>query len=55
MDKDMQMVVICETYGWTYYEFLAQPAYFIELIREKMRIDSQKQERELKKINSKKH
>ena len=54
MDREMQTVVICETYGWTYQEFLAQPTFFIDLIREKMKIDAQKQERDLKKINSKK-
>ena len=45
----MQMVAICEVYGWTRDEFLDQPVWFIDLIREKMRIDSQKQEAELNK------
>lgn len=36
----MQMVAICEAFGWTYQEFMQQPTFFIELIREKMRIDA---------------
>lgn len=38
----MQMVVICEMFGWTYDEFLDQPTFFIDLIREKLRVDAQK-------------
>lgn len=36
----MQMVVICQTFGWTYQEFMQQPTFFVDLIREKMRIDA---------------
>jgi hypothetical protein len=41
---DMQVVVICEMFGWTYDEYLSQPIEFLELIREKMKIDAQKAE-----------
>jgi hypothetical protein len=41
LDWNMQMVVICEKFGWTYDQFLDQPMFFIELIREKMKIDVQ--------------
>ncbi len=46
----MQIVVICEKYSWTYKQFLQQPLWFIDLIREKMKIDSQKERHELDKI-----
>lgn len=46
----MQMVVICETFGWTVDEYLDQPQFFIDLIKAKMNIDSQKAEKEMKKI-----
>lgn len=45
----MQMVVICENFGWTFEEYNNQPDYFIELIKQKMRIDAQRSENELKK------
>ena len=40
----MQTVVICEMFGWTYQEFLDQPITFIQLIKEKMKIDAQREE-----------
>lgn len=40
----MQMVVICETFGWTYQEYLDQPVHFIALVKERMRIDGIKAE-----------
>lgn len=49
----MQMVVICEMFGWTYQEFLQQPTFFIDLILEKMKIDNQRVEAESRKINKK--
>lgn len=41
----MQMVVICETFGWTYAQYLDQPLPFISLIKEKMKVDAQKAEK----------
>lgn len=38
----MLKVVICETFGWTYNEYMDTPQDFIDLIKEKMKIDSQK-------------
>lgn len=49
MDKDMQAVVICETFGWTYDQYLDQPLPFLELIKEKMKIDAQRIENANKK------
>lgn len=46
----MQAVTICETYGWTYEQYLDQPQFFTDLIKEKMKIDAQKAENEMKKI-----
>jgi len=49
----MQVVVICETFHWTYDEYYNQPDKFLDLIREKMKIDAQKSEKEIKSV--KKH
>lgn len=38
----MAVAVICEKYGWTWYEYHSQPIEFITLIKEKLRIDSHK-------------
>jgi hypothetical protein len=45
----MQMVQICEDFGWTYEQYLSQPQHFLTLIREKMRIDAKRKEQELNK------
>lgn len=49
LDLEMQIVVMCETFGWTYQQYIEQPTWFIELIREKMKIDSQIAENQAKK------
>jgi hypothetical protein len=49
MDELMQVVAICEQYGWTYQEYEQQPAFFITLIKERMRIDTKAQELEAKR------
>jgi hypothetical protein len=49
MDESMQMVAICQDFGWTYEEYIAQPAYFIQLIKQKMIIDAKERELEAKR------
>ena len=49
MDKDMLIIAICEKFGWTYCEYLDQPQFLIDLIIEKIKIDNQKVENEIKK------
>lgn len=39
----MQVVIICEIFGWTYEQYQDQPTHFIALIKEKLKIDAQKQ------------
>lgn len=48
MDSSMQMVAICQEFGWTYQQYVSQPAWFLTLIREKMIRDNKEQERRLK-------
>lgn len=45
----MQIVTVCEEFGWTYDEYMNQPHFFLELIREKMVRDNKAQELALKK------
>jgi len=49
MNDLMQMVAICEAYGWTYEEYQNQPLFFIQAIKEKMMRDNKEQERNLRK------
>ena len=44
----MMPVIICEKYGWTYYEYLDQPLPFINLIAERLKIDALEAERNAK-------
>lgn len=53
MDRLMLMATICERFGWTYEEFMNQPVFFIELIREKMVRDNKEQELQAKKYRGK--
>ena len=50
MDGSMQIVAICQEYGWTYEEYMSQPAWFLTLIREKLVRDQKEQERGLKQM-----
>ena len=49
----MQIPIICESFGWTYQEYIEQPTWFINLIKERMQIDAKNQSQELKKLKSK--
>lgn len=49
----MVAVVICEMFGWTYDEYMDQPQPFLDLIKEKIRIDTQIREKEIKRMNKK--
>jgi hypothetical protein len=42
MTPDMEMVTICQEMGWTYYDFINQPAWFIELVEAKLRLDNER-------------
>jgi len=39
----MLIVEVCQNFGWDYYQYLAQPAWFLELIHSRMEIDGKKQ------------
>lgn len=50
MDDLMVMAVICQEYSWTYEEYLDQPTFLLDLIRQKMAKDAKRQEMELRKM-----
>lgn len=37
----MLMVTICREMGWTYYEYISQPTWFIDLIQDKLVLDNE--------------
>jgi hypothetical protein len=39
----MQVVALCERFGWTYTEYMSQPASFIDLLMKKLEIDAKKE------------
>lgn len=45
----MLIVEVCRLFGWDYYQYLAQPVWFIDLIQKKLEIDGKKQEAERRK------
>lgn len=45
MPEEMLIIEICEKFGWDYYKFLDQPAWFIELIVEKMKAEARERKK----------
>lgn len=41
------MAELCELYGWTYQEYMDQPSWFVELVREKYVIDLKRKEKSI--------
>ena len=48
----MQVVSICQEMGWTYQEYMNQPKWFIDLLKDKWQIDNDNMK---KQINKTKH
>lgn len=48
LPEEMLIIEICEKFGWDYYQFLDQPAWFIELIVEKMKAEARERKRKEK-------
>lgn len=44
----MEIVSICQEMGWTYFEYIEQPSWFLELLKTKLQIDSERIEKEIK-------
>jgi uncharacterized protein YaaN involved in tellurite resistance len=40
LSGDILMLEVMEKYGWSYYTYLDQPTWVIELIQEKMRAEA---------------
>lgn len=51
VSEEIIAAMICEKTGWTYDQYLDQPASFIELMKLKMRLDVEHQEQEVKKTS----
>jgi len=45
----MQVVAICQEFGWTYYQYMEQPEWFIELLKDKLEIDAEESRKASKK------
>ncbi|MBP7804686.1 MAG: hypothetical protein KA052_00490 [Candidatus Pacebacteria bacterium] len=44
------MVMLCEKFGWTYQELIAQPWWFAEIVKIQLRVDGEKHKRDMKKL-----
>jgi len=42
LNDEMLMITICQEMNWTYQDYVQQPAWFIELLNQKMQIDSKR-------------
>jgi hypothetical protein len=45
----MEIVTVCEAFGWDYNTYMSQPVWFLEAIRDKMEIDSENIKKSSKK------
>lgn len=39
----MEIVIVCQEMGWTYWEYMNQPSWFLDLVMKKLQIDNEKQ------------
>lgn len=46
----MLIASICQEFGWTYDEYLDQPEFFLQAVREKMLKDRKREELALKSM-----
>jgi hypothetical protein len=44
MDAAMFMIAVCQEFHWTYEEYMSQPRWFLDLIREKLVRDEKARE-----------
>lgn len=45
----MQIVSICQEMGWTYQEYMEQPIWFIDSLKDKLQIDSENMRKQMRK------
>lgn len=45
--------MICQEMGWSYFQFMNQPEWFIDLLLNKLEIDAKNARREIRKIKQK--
>ena len=43
------MVTVCQEMGWTYFEYMNQPSWFLELVWDKISLDSETRKKQMKK------
>jgi len=46
MTSEMEIVSICQDTGWTYFEYIDQPEWFLELLRVKLQMDNNRRKKE---------
>lgn len=49
MTPEMQIIAICQEMKWDYYTYLRQPIWFINLLKIKLKVDSDNIKKSLKK------
>lgn len=45
VDEEVGIAEICQRYGWTYYDYMNQPEWFLDIIRLKMRLEAENEQR----------
>ncbi|MHA1347411.1 MAG: hypothetical protein ACTSO3_13510 [Candidatus Heimdallarchaeaceae archaeon] len=53
MTPDMEIVAICQEMKWTYWDYMEQPNWFLDLVSQKLQIDSEKIRKEIDKTKLK--
>lgn len=51
---EMVTAIVCERMHWDYFTYMRQPTWFVALIIEKLKIETKKQEEEMRKLRTKK-
>ncbi|MCK5493931.1 MAG: hypothetical protein KAJ14_12545, partial [Candidatus Omnitrophica bacterium] len=52
MTPEMEMVAICQEFGWDYYTYMRQPDRFLRLVKHKLQHDNERAKKEINKSKS---
>lgn len=52
LDEELIIAEICKYMGWDYHTYMAQPEWFIEIIRLKKNIEAEHSNRESRKLEA---
>jgi len=53
MSEEIFTVIICQEMGWDFWQYESQPEWFLDLLKIKLNLDAEKQNRDARRANKK--